>query len=211
LAAALSLGASGGVFPEPSWWEIALRVDVKGGYVVRAGGRTYSGDFSGRTRWSGVLERDGEDFRLFMNVAEVPDWRLHETETRGDKILAARDGEARPRPVLSYVLRQGTDILLDFRLESLDIPLSPAPAAFRLPLPRSAESPRELGEPDYNAEVREGSNTIVLSDADVGGRPSEKTFRWTWESRRWGLGQAGTPSFTGRYTAEVVVRVTPRR
>ncbi len=211
VAAALSLGASGGARPEPAWWELALRVEVRGGYVVRAGGRTYAGEFSGRAAWSGALERDGEDFRLFLASAEVKDWRLHETETRGGKVVAARDGEARPAPVLNYVLRRDAEILLDFRLEGLDLPLPPARAAFRLPLPRSAESAREAGEPDYDGEVRSGSNAIVLSDADIGDRPAEKTFRWTWERRRWALEQANAPSFTGRHAAEVVVTVTPRR
>ncbi len=210
-AAVLSLGAGDRLSPEPTWWEIALRIEVRGGYVVRTGGRTYSGEFSGRAAWSGALERDAEDFRLFKHAADVLDWRLRETESRGGKVLAEREGEARPRPILSYVLREGSEILLEFHLEGPGIPLSPAPAAFRLPLPRSAESAREPGEPDYSAEVRDGSNAIVLSDADVGSRPSEKTFRWTWESRRWGLGQAGAPSFTGRHAAEVVVTVAPRR
>jgi hypothetical protein len=210
VAAVLSLGASGRVFPDPSWWEIALRVEIRGGYVVRTGGRTCSGDFSGRARWFGVLERDGEDFLLYRTNAEILDWSLRETERRGGKILAERDGVVRPAPVLNYVLRRGAEILLDFRLEGFDIPLAPCSAVFPLPLPRSAESARAAGEPDYDAEVREGSNAIVLSETDVGARPSEKTFRWTWESRRWALEQAGAPSFTGRHTAEVVVSVVPR-
>jgi len=209
-AAVLSLGAAGRALPEPSWWEIALRVDVRGGYVVRAAGRMYAGEFSGRAAWSGILERDGEDFRLFAAAAEVQDWRLHETEPRDGKVVAARDGESRPAPVLKYVLRRDADIVLDFRLEGFDLPLPPAQPVFRLPLPRSAESPREAGEPDYDGEVRSGSNLIVLSEADIGALPAKKIFRWTWERRRWALELAGAPSFTGRHTAEVVVRLTPR-
>ena len=209
-AAVLSLGAAGRARPEPSWWEIALRVDVRGGYVVRAGGRAYSGDFSGRLRWSGVLERDGEDFRLYQTSAEVLEWFHRETETHGGKVLGARDGETRPAILLNYVLRRDAEILLDFRVEGLDIPLRPGQARFRLPLPRSAESARAADEPDYDAEIRTGSNAIVLSEADVGARPAEKTFGWAWESRRWALEQAGAPSLTGRHTAKVVVSVTPR-
>lgn len=210
-AAALGLGAAGRVSPGPDWWEISLRVEVQGAYVVRTEGRTYSGDFAGRALWTGVLERDREDFRLFRTEAAAPEWRLRETETRRGRVLAERDAETRPEPIFNYILRQGSEILLDFRLEGPDIPLPPAKAALRLPLPRSAETARQLGEPDYNLEVREGSNAIVLSDADIGGSPSVKSFRWTWESRRWGFGRTGSPSFTGRHTAEVVVAVTPRR
>lgn len=211
LAAALGLGAARRPPARADWWEIVVRIEVRGGYIVRAGGRTCAGEFSGRAVWSGALERDDSDFRLFKHAADVPDWRLRETESRGGKVLAEREGEARPRPVLSYVLREGGEILLEFHLEGPAIPLSGGPAAFRLPLPRSAESAREPGEPEYDEEVREGSNALVLTDADVGPRPAEKSFRWTWESRRWGLGRAGAPSFTGRHTADVVVTVTPRR
>jgi hypothetical protein len=116
-----------------------------------------------------------------------------------------REGNRRLR--LNYILRQGADVLFDFSVGGIKIPLGTSPEKFNLILPRSEQ--RAGGGDTYSAFVRKGKNQISIDEQDLGKRPLEKSFSWEWKSQQWISREKGVVLVASSHKAAVTVTLIP--
>ena len=204
LAAVLSFSRPS---PGPSWWEVSLSVTVKGGYVIEGGDGPLRGEFTCRARWAGTLELDGNDFLLYHIKTEVLEWRLAEKagQPEGESLLLAQETSEAPRLRLNYVLREGSDLWLDYEFVEVAIPLHASPVKANLEFPRSSGHVVLSPGSGYESRVSRGSNRIVIPGSDFERRSAERTFSWEWQLEKRIVGCSGTFLLTQRHTAEAVV------
>jgi hypothetical protein len=205
LLAASTLGPSAW----PSWWEVRFHLTAKGDYTVKDSKTTYSGEFLFRAQWEGTMERDGADFLLYYTGTEPQAWEVREKASLPGVIhvLTEKETVEKPRLRLNYILRQGADVLFDFSVGGIKIPLGTSPEKFNLILPRSEQ--RAGGGDTYSAFVRKGKNQISIDEQDLGKRPLEKSFSWEWKSQQWISREKGVVLVASSHKAAVTVTLIP--
>jgi len=191
----------------PAWWEIRLTATVKGGYAFKGGTAPVLGEYTCRARWEGRLEVDGDDFLLYHLNTEILEWRLKEKAARpgGESVLGEQDTAVQPILRLNYVLRDGTDIEIDFSLMGILVPLHPSPVKVALEFPRSEARRNLFPELSYVDFVTKGSNRVVIPGSDLKRPAAERTFSWDWRRDRRVAAGTGTCLVTERHSAEAVV------
>ncbi|MBE3125872.1 MAG: hypothetical protein IMZ57_09465 [Acidobacteria bacterium] len=204
LAAALSFSRP---TPGPSWWEVSLSVTVKGSYVIEGAEAPLRGEFTCRARWAGTLELDGNDFLLYHLKTEVLEWRLAEKSglPRGESLLLAQEISEAPRLRLNYVLREGSDLRLDYEFREVSVPLHASPVKANLEFPRSSGHAALLPGSGYRSCISRGSNQVVIPGSDLERRAAERTFSWEWRHEKRIAVDSGTFLVTQHHTAEAVV------
>jgi hypothetical protein len=191
----------------PAWWEISLSVTVKGSYVIEGGEVPLRGEFTCRARWSGTIESDGSDFLLYLLKTEVLEWRLAEKAglPKAASLLLVQETSEAPRLRLNYVLREGSDLRLDYEFDEVSIPLHASPVKANLEFPRSSGHLALVPGSGYESRVNKGSNRIVIPGSDLERRSAERTFSWEWQREKRITGDAGTSLLTQSHTVEAVV------
>jgi hypothetical protein len=193
----------------PAWWEVRFQLTARGDYTVKDSGTTYSGEFLYRAQWDGTMERDGADFLLYYAATEPQAWEVREKASlqSATRIMTDKESAEKPGLRLNYVLRQGADILFDFDVGGVRIPLNSSPDKFDLVLPRSRE---HAGEEDmYNEFVSKGKNRVFVDEKDLGERPLEKSFSWEWKRQQWILKEKGVVLVAGAHKASVTITIIP--
>ena len=210
--AGLVLGLSGAFsFSRPSsgpeWWEIRLTATVKGGYALKDGTPPVLGEYTCRARWEGRLEVDGDDFLLYHLKTEILEWGLSEKSARpgGESVLGEQDTAVQPSLRLNYVLRDGTDVEIDFSFMGIPVPLHPSPVKVALEFPRSEARMILFPGSSYVDFVTRGSNRVVIPGSDLKRPAAERTFSWEWRRDRRIAAGPGTCLVTERHAAEAVV------
>jgi hypothetical protein len=204
LAAALSFPRPS---PGPSWWEISLSVTVKGGYVIEGAGAPLHGEFTCRSRWTGTIESDENDFLLYHLKTEVLEWRLEEKAgpLKEETLLLVQEASEAPRLRLNYVLREGSDVRFDYEFAEVSIPLRAFPVKLDLEFPRSSGHAAFSPGAVYESRVSRGSNQVTIPGSDLERRAAERTFSWKWQREKRITGDFGTFLLTQRHAAEAVV------
>ncbi len=196
----------------PSWWDVALNLQVHGNYLVRGEGTAISGDFAYRARWQGTMERDEDDFRLFHKDAKNLLWEVRE-QVQGPQavhVFSEKDVPEEPQFTMNYILKN--DNLLDFYflVDGIPIPLSATSSKFDLVLPCSSEPLSSQSAFFYNAHVFKGSNRITIPEVEIARKSFEKSFTWEWLCHQWMHIEDNLSFISNRHQAEVTVSLVPR-
>jgi hypothetical protein len=193
----------------PSWWEVRFHLTARGDYTVKDSETTYSGEFLYRAQWEGTMERDGADFRLYYTAMEPQAWEVREKASlpSATQVMTDKEAAEKPRLRLNYVLRHGPDILFDFDVGGVRIPLNSSSDKFELVLPRSREHARE--KDTYSEFISKGKNRVSVDEQDLGKRPLERSFSWEWKRQQWILREKGVVLVAGSHKASVTITIIP--
>ncbi len=189
----------------PPWWELRCALTVRGDYSVTDLDTTFDGEFVYKARWEGTLERDGLDFRLFHDKAEVLAWEIREKPVPADESVLMTEREAPEKPAfrLSYVIRHEPDIVLCLTVGDLLIPLSSSPEKFDLLMPRTRGPGADTAV--YDDFVTKGRNVVALAEAELVEKKLEKTFSWDWKRRQWTVRGRGSVRLAETHKVTLVV------
>ena len=191
--------------PRPTWWEVRLVVNIRGEYTVKVGGATFSGEYAYGALWEGTMEKDGQDFLLYHIRTEPQKWEVREKATQANAVrtLTEKDITAKPALQMKYILREGGELVFDFDVTGIPIPLAPAAEKFDLVLPCSR------GHTDqgavYSLFLARGDNRVAVPDDRLERRSDERSFSWEWKRQQWALRDDATLFVSNRHKAEALV------
>ena len=196
----------------PRWWEVELRLTVKGQYSVREGDAAYAGEFLYEAAWSGSMEKDDSDYLLYHSGLETLRWEAREKVSSGafQKVLTEKDFDDRPVLRMNYVLNENGILRFNFIVDGFPVPRSGAGEKFDLILPASKEEEGSLSPSGYDASIARGSNEIVFEEKTIRTGPAERTFRWEWKRYQPSSGQEIAVVLFNSHKAEVKITITPR-
>jgi len=197
--------------PSSLWWEIKVTLIADGEYKMEGGEKTYSGNYSFATLWTGTMERDNTDYILYHLDSEILRWEAQEKAVSADffNLLTTSDFAEKPCFNLNYILRRGDVLHFDFSVQGFDVPRNESPDKFYLNLPCSEENNHKLREINYNSFVAKGSNRISFEEKEIYLAPQEKTFVWTWKSQKWMLKQERTVFLSNGHKVKAHISIKP--
>ncbi len=214
LAAVLALSAAAAAGPPgrglPAKWDIQIIVEADGRYGQEGGDERHEGSYGLRAYWLGLMDRDDQDFLLLHKENVLEKWEAEERSSRGDDIavLKTSDFAARPELRITYIVRHGPNLQIDFAVEGFDVPRALAGEVFRLMLPASFGNRTVDAVRPYDLNVRKGSNRIELPESALKG-PDVRKFGWSWSDRGWIAGPSRSLLITQSHQALVTVSITP--
>jgi hypothetical protein len=197
----------------PTSWEVGIRIGVRGRYAVTRDGTDYAGNFVYEAAWSGSMESDGPDYLLYHASLETLRWELAESACRDGARAALTEEDFPARPVLriNYVLGEQGRVRFFFVVESFPVPQNDSPEKYPLVLPCSRKEAAWSIVSGYDDGVSEGSNDVSLGVGEIGGKPVERKFRWTWKGYQPSSAPPPAGPLLNVHHAEVTLRITPRR
>ena len=209
----LGFYASGQLSPRPPrWWDVELRLTVKGQYSVREADAACAGEFLYEAAWSGSMEKDDSDYLLFHQGSKTLRWEAREKTSSGggQKVLTERDFDARPVFRMNYILKENGILRFDFIVDGFPVPRTGAGNKFDLILPASKKEEGGLSPSGYDASVVKGSNEIVIEENMVRAGLVQRAFRWEWKRYQPSSGPGVPVVLFNGHKAEVKVAITPR-
>jgi hypothetical protein len=197
----------------PSWWDLELRLATEGRYRMDQKEFNAEGSFRFIISWTGIMERDEADFRLFHNRSEIVRWEAEERSSQPDglRLLTAADFSEKPSFDFNFLLKQGELLVFDLATQGFSVPVSESPEKFFLILPSSAENGQSVEGVDYNKGIRKGSNRVALPAEAILKGPVEKKFAWDWKNEQWLLRQDRTLHVLNQHTVKLTVIVRPHQ
>jgi hypothetical protein len=204
--------ASGQLSPRsPRWWDVELRLTVKGQYSVREADAACAGEFLYEAAWSGSMEKDDSDYLLYHSGSETLRWEAREKVSSGggQKVLTEKDFDAWPVFRMNYVLNENGILRFNFIVDGFPVPRSGAGEKFDLILPASKKEEGGLSPSGYDTSVANGSNEIVFEEKMVRAGPVERAFRWEWKRYQPSSGPGAPVVLFNSHKAEVKVAITP--
>jgi hypothetical protein len=195
----------------PPWWDLEVRLSAEGSYRMSGGEVSTGGHYRFSVSWTGMMERDGADFRLFHNRCDLVQWEAEERSSAADRLVFLSTSDFADKPVfsLNFLLARDGLLVFDLAAQGFEVPVADAPDRFFLLLPSSAENGQTVEGVDYNSRVSKGSNRIALpADAILKGA-IEKAFAWDWKHDDWRLDRSKTVSFAHRHGAKLILTVRP--
>lgn len=205
--------ASGQLSPRPPrWWDVEVRLTVKGQYSVREADAACAGEFLYEATWSGSMEKDDADFLLYHSGSETLRWEAREKVSSGgeQKILTEKDFNDRPAFRMNYVLNESGILRFNFIVDGFPVPRSGAGEKFDLILPASKKEEGGLSPSGYDTSVAKGSNEIVFEEKMVRAGPVERAFRWEWKRYQPSSGPGAPVVLFNSHKAEIKITITPR-
>jgi len=189
----------------PPWWELRCGLTVRGDYSVTDLDTTFNGEFVYKARWEGTMERDGLDFRLFHDKAEVLAWEIREKTVPADEGVLMTEKETPDKPAfrLNYVIRHEPEIVLNLTVGDLLIPLASSPEKFDLLMPRTRAPGADTAV--YDDFVTKGKNDAALDEAELAEKKVDKTFSWDWKRRQWTVRGRGAVKLAETHKVTLVV------
>ncbi len=194
---------------EPLWWEIRLVLTAEGEYRTQEGETRYSGEYQLGILWTGTMERDADDFRLFHAHSKILSWDAKETADppQSGKILTTREFEVCPEFRMQYILKKEGLLHFAFLVSGFLAPRSASTNKLFIDLPASAENHQPASEIDYGSHITHGSNRISLDEHAILGADFEKNFTWRWAHQQWFLKHEKTVFLSNRHNAEVNISI----
>jgi len=195
----------------PSWWDLEVRLATEGRYRMDEKEFNAEGSFRFIVSWTGTMERDEADFRLFHNRSELVRWEAEERslQPEGLRLLTAADFPEKPSFDFNFLLKQGGLLVFDLAAQGFSVPVSESPEKFSLLLPSSAENGQSVEGVDYNTGIRKGNNRVAVPAEDILKGPVEKKFAWDWKNEQWLLRQDRTLHILNQHTVKLTVIVRP--
>jgi len=195
----------------PLWWDLEVRLSAEGSYRMAGGDFSADGGYRFTFFWTGTMERDEADFRLFHNRCDLVRWEAEERSARLDKLifLSTADFADRPDFNLNFLIQRGDLLVFDLAAQGFVVPVAESPEKFFLLLPSSAENAQSVDGVDYNSKILKGSNRIVLPAETILEGPVEKKFAWDWKNENWLLGRSLTINIIHRHQAKLTLIVRP--
>ena len=197
---------------EPPRWEVTIQLKTEGDYKLDEGGPTFVGRYSFSILWTGLLEKEEDDYLLYRLDCRLGDWEAQETASLQEtsEFLTAEDFRQRPNFVLNYIIRKGRDLHLDFITDPMSMPQAHPDEARPILLPSSEQNGQREGLIDYNAHVVKGSNQVKIPESAIYAGPVSRTYNWTWKHQQWLTLGTKTAFASQSHEAEVSVSIIPR-
>jgi len=205
--------ASGQLPPRsPRWWDVELRLTVKGQYSVRETDAACAGEFFYEAAWSGSMEKDDTDYLLYHSGSETLRWEIREKIASGgnQKVLTEKDFDDRPVFRMNYVLNENGVLRFVFIVDGFPVPRGGAGEKFDLILPASKKEEGGLSPSGYDAFVAKGSNEVVFEEKKIRTGPVERAFRWEWKRYQPSSGPGAPVVLFNNHKVEVKIAITPR-
>ncbi len=195
----------------PLWWEISLDLRTQGDYRLEAREGRFVGNYTFAVRWLGTMERDDHDYLLYPLDCDLRTWDAQETASASNAVTFFTTTDFRDRPsfIFNYIFRKGSELHLDFSVNGIVIPQAEGPERILLLFPASAENKQHDYEVSYNNFVAKGSNRIALEETEIYAGRLERTYSWTWRSKRWTLKQQQTIFTSHSHEVEVKLAIIP--
>ena len=195
--------------PEPLWWEIRLELRAEGEYRTQEGETGYSGEYRLDILWTGTIERDADDYRLFHAHSKVLHWEAKERaiSPQSTKTLTTREFAICPEFKMLYILKKEARLHLAFFVAGFPAPRNDSTDKYFIALPASEENDQNSSESDYGSFITRGSNRICLEERDIFKPDLEKKFNWSWKHEQWLQRQKRTVLFANQHWAEVKISI----
>jgi hypothetical protein len=195
----------------PLWWELKVELKTEGEYRTREEKTAFSGDYQLTVLWTGTMERDAGDYRLFHSRSETTRWKAQETadSPASLKILTSDEFRDVPQFNMQYVLRKDDRLHFAFLVEGFYAPRAASAEKRFIPLPVTRECPEILPEPDYGSFIVRGSNSVSIEESEIYKKAVDKEFAWTWKHQEWMPREKEPSLFSARHRADVRISVTP--
>jgi hypothetical protein len=151
------------------------------------------------------MERDGQDFLLYHVRTEVQKWEALEKTSQPNAvhILTEKDIADKPALQMKYILRESGQLVFDFDIAGIPVPLGAASEKFDLVLPCSrGHADQGAG---YSQFIARGDNQVAVPDDKLDRRSDEKAFSWEWKRQQWALRNDATVFLSNRHKADVLV------
>jgi hypothetical protein len=196
---------------EPLWWDLEVELKTEGEYRTQEEETVYSGDFELTVLWTGTMERDSEDYRLFHGRSEITRWNARETASSpaSARTLTSADFGDVPAFNMEYILKKEGRLHFAFFVNGFYVPRNESAEKDFIPLPSTEENQQSFSEVNYRPYVVTGSNRVCLEERDIHDRACHKEFAWTWKHQQWMFKEKRTTLFTVRHQARVHISVTP--
>jgi len=196
---------------EPLWWDLKVELKTEGEYRTQEEETVYSGDFQLTVLWTGTMERDSEDYRLFHGRSEITRWNAREiaSSPASAETLTSRDFRDVPDFNMEYILKKEGQLHFAFFVNGFYAPRNESAEKDFIPLPSTEETQQNFSEANYRPYVVTGSNRVCLEERDIYDRACHKEFAWTWKRQQWLFKEKRTTLFTARHQARVHISVTP--
>lgn len=194
---------------EPLWWEIRLALTADGEYRTQEGETGYSGEYQLDLLWTGMMERDADDYRLFHAHSKILQWEAKETATspQSTKILTTREFEVCPELKMLYILKKEGGLHFAFFVAGFPAPRNASTDKHFIALPTSEENNPHSSESGYNSCLTQGSNRICLEENDILRPVLEKKFNWSWKRQQWLQRQKRTVLFANQHLVKVKITI----
>ncbi|MEA2005604.1 MAG: hypothetical protein U9O50_05020 [Acidobacteriota bacterium] len=195
-----------------TWWELKILLTSSVNYRIQEGKKTYSGNFSFTTSWTGPLEPDEEDFLIYHVNSCFLKWDGAESVNTPDshEILLTSDFSETPSFHFECILRKEDKYNFDFFVQGILVPQNPSNHKYNLILPATAENSNQAYDISYNSYVKEGSNKVFLDKKSILNRPLKKTFKWSWKHQKWHSEEKRPVYFSQSHETEVIISLKPR-
>lgn len=193
----------------PAWWEIRLHLVSTGNYTCKEGKKAYTGDYSFTLLWTGCMEQDMDDYLIYHENCDLLEWKAQEKSSDLLHILPGSDFSGKPSFDFHYIFRRGKDLHFDFKVDSFYVPQNDSDHKFYLTLPVTQENTREPSPFNYNAFVKQGSNSICIEEDKIYLNTIEKSYTWKWKHQKRLGEQKRLVSFTNSHKAKVKVSIMP--
>lgn len=164
-----------------------MDLETEGSYRVEGGKGRFSGNYAFSFRWTGMMERDDEDYLLYGHAVELVEWQARETAAFPEfhDVLTTEKGfPEKPAFSLKYILSEKGLLHINCLVEGFLIPRHAFSDTFHLVLPSSEENKQNLFGVDYNSFLTTGSNRIFVPEKDIRSGRVEKEFSWAWRHRQ---------------------------
>jgi hypothetical protein len=193
------------------WWEIELQLTTDGHYRMDENEFNAEGSYRIAVAWTGTMERDGTDFRLYRVRNDLTRWEAEERTTRPDRLvlLTAADFPEKPSFDFNFLIAKGETLVLDLTTRGFAVPVSSSPEKFYLFLPSSAENAQSAEGVAYNAGVGKGSNRVSVPAEVLLGAPFEKDYGWDWKNEQWLLREDRTVHILQGHRARLTLTIRP--
>ncbi len=195
----------------PLWWELRVQLEAEGEYRTREDETDFSGDYQLTVVWTGMMERDAGDYRLFHGRSETTRWKAQETANSPFSVRVLTSDEFRdiPRFNMEYVLKEDDRLHFAFLVEGFYAPRAASAQKNFIALPVTEECSGSLPEPDYGSFVVRGSNNVSFDEKEIYQKTVDKEFAWIWKRQEWRLRERETSLFFARHNVGVHVFIKP--
>lgn len=196
----------------PLWWKIKIVLRTEGSYQVKAEESSCSGQYTFTNLWTGLMERDDEDYILYHESSELIEFTAEEVGKRADSVcvISARDFKEKPSFRLNYILSKNEHLHFDFLTYGFSVPQNESEWKFYLNLPASKENTEWFSAVNYDVYVTRGSNAVFLKRSQISRGEVKENFAWEWEYRKWHPFQNRALFFVHQHQVKVEITITPR-
>lgn len=195
----------------PLWWDLKVELKTEGQYRTQQEETVYTGNYQLTVLWTGIMERDAEDYRLFHGRSETTRWSAQETASSPTslKTLSGDDFRDAPKFNMEYVLKKEDQLHFAFFVNGFRGPRNESAQKSFILLPFTEENQLSLSGPNYRTFIVAGSNSVWLDERDIYKKACRKEFKWTCKQQQWSLKEKRTTLFSNRHQARVLVSVSP--